>query len=229
MKTCNKCKELKPFAEFNKGKSSKDGHQYSCRVCQAEAAKTDRQLNPEKYKIRKRKSYDKNPKAHSEKSNECARKRREAFPELVRERGRKNRKIHSERRNARRRATRGVCEKNKKDSDIGYRLRCNLRSRTSIALRNKQKTGSAVQDLGCTGQYLADYLETLFAEGMSWENYGNKEGNWNIDHIAPLSAFNLEDRQHFLLANHYLNLQPMWHVENMSKNDTLPWELEDAA
>lgn len=33
MKTCNKCKETKGFAEFNKSKASPDGHQYTCRIC----------------------------------------------------------------------------------------------------------------------------------------------------------------------------------------------------
>jgi hypothetical protein len=57
---------------------------------------------------------------------------------------------------------------------------------------------------------------------MAWENYGIKEGCWSIDHIMPLSAFDLSDRQHFLLACFYLNLQPMWHIENMSKGDKYP-------
>lgn len=34
MKTCPKCNEAKPFADFNKSRSRKDGHQPYCRVCQ---------------------------------------------------------------------------------------------------------------------------------------------------------------------------------------------------
>ena len=52
---------------------------------------------------------------------------------------------------------------------------------------------------------------------MSWDNYGHGAGRWNIDHVKPLSAFNLVNRQEFLEANHYSNLQPLWHAENMLK------------
>ena len=33
MKKCSKCGEIKELSEFNKCKSFKDGHQYSCRLC----------------------------------------------------------------------------------------------------------------------------------------------------------------------------------------------------
>ena len=34
MKTCSKCKEKKPFSEFYKSRSSKDGHQSYCKLCE---------------------------------------------------------------------------------------------------------------------------------------------------------------------------------------------------
>jgi hypothetical protein len=54
---------------------------------------------------------------------------------------------------------------------------------------------------------------------MNWDNYGRK--GWHIDHIIPLSNFNLQDREQFLKANHFTNLQPLWAEENLQKSDKI--------
>ena len=41
-----------------------------------------------------------------------------------------------------------------------------------------------------------------------------KEG---IDHIKPLASFDLTNREQFLEACNYKNLQPLWAKENLSK------------
>ncbi len=91
----------------------------------------------------------------------------------------------------------------------------NLRSRLRKAIKNNQKTGSAVKDLGCSIEELKKHLESKFTEGMSWDNYGE----WHIDHIKPLSSFNLENREELLKACNYNNLQPLWAKDNLSKGD----------
>lgn len=89
-----------------------------------------------------------------------------------------------------------------------------------MAGQNKgTKAGSAVRDLGCTTEELRAYLEAQFRLGMSWDNYG--KGGWEIDHITPLASFDLTDREQFLKACHYTNLQPLWHHENRAKGDKL--------
>jgi hypothetical protein len=52
---------------------------------------------------------------------------------------------------------------------------------------------------------------------MSWGNYGQ----WHIDHIIPLSSFNLLEEQQFKIACHYTNLQPLWAKENLSKGNKI--------
>ena len=52
---------------------------------------------------------------------------------------------------------------------------------------------------------------------MSWTNWGHKKGQWSIDHIKPLITFNLSEREQFLKANHYTNLQPLWVEQNLQK------------
>ena len=82
---------------------------------------------------------------------------------------------------------------------------------------NGQKDGSFVRDLGCSLDAFRVYLESHFNPGMTWDNYGRGPGKWNLDHITPLVAFDLTNREQFLTAAHYSNYQPMWSEENGSK------------
>jgi hypothetical protein len=105
--------------------------------------------------------------------------------------------------------------------DIGYKLRQSLRKRLNKAILINQKSGSAIRDLGCTIEELKAYLESKFQEGMTWDNWGRGSKCWHIDHIKPLAAFDLTDRNQFKEANHYSNLQPLWEKDNLEKSDRL--------
>ena len=105
------------------------------------------------------------------------------------------------------------------DRTLHRRLSDRLRQRLVHALRGEYRSGSAVRDLGCTISELKSHLERLFTPGMAWDNYGHGLGKWGIDHIAPLSSFNLTDRNQLLAVCHYSNLQPMWFEDNMAKGD----------
>lgn len=97
--------------------------------------------------------------------------------------------------------------------DIQYKLAKRLRTRLYHALKHGWKSGSAVEDLGCSILELIQYLERKFTDEMSWENYGK----WHIDHIIPLTLFDLSDREQLLKACHYTNLQPLWGFDNIRK------------
>lgn len=84
-----------------------------------------------------------------------------------------------------------------------------------MAIKKNSKTGSAVTDLGCSIDELSAHLESKFTDGMNWENYG-KTG-WHIDHIRPLSSFDLTNQEDVRKACHYTNLQPLWWQDNLSK------------
>jgi hypothetical protein len=106
-------------------------------------------------------------------------------------------------------------EKNKKAVDVNFKLRRLLRDRLRKAIKNGYKGGSAVEDLGCSVDFFKKYLESQFQPGMTWGNHGQ----WHIDHIKPLSLFNLTDREQFLIACHYSNLQPLWATDNIKKSN----------
>ena len=92
-----------------------------------------------------------------------------------------------------------------------------LRNRVKAALKHNYKSGSAVKDLGCSIADLKIFVENKFKDGMNWDNYGI----WHLDHIKPLSAYDLSDRKQFLEVCHYTNLQPMWGKDNQSKGNKI--------
>jgi hypothetical protein len=104
------------------------------------------------------------------------------------------------------------------------KIKDSLRRRCSDILKGKLKTGSFVRDLGCSIEEFRLYIENQFEPGMDWNNYGNKKGQWNIDHVIPLKLFNLTDRMEFLEACTYLNLRPLWSTDNYKKSNRLDYE-----
>jgi len=106
---------------------------------------------------------------------------------------------------------------NKLKSNTQYRLAYILRCRLRTALNKKYKAGHAVKDIGCSIEELKSYLESKFLPGMTWDNH--TQNGWHIDHIKPLSMFDLTDRVQFLQACHYTNLQPLWAHDNLTKSD----------
>lgn len=107
-------------------------------------------------------------------------------------------------------------------SNIQLKLRVTLRTRLGAALRKiDRKAGSAVKDLGCSIGEFKLYIENYFPlyPGMSWANYGPA---WHLDHFLPLAHFDLTEREQFLEAFHYTNIQPLWAQDNLKKNRRMP-------
>ena len=102
-------------------------------------------------------------------------------------------------------------------SDINFKLAAKLRNRLNDALNGKRKYISAVKDLGCTVDELRIYLESKFQPGMTWDNYGK----WHVDHIMPISSFDLSDPEQQKAVCHYTNLQPLWAIDNLKKGDKI--------
>ena len=114
-----------------------------------------------------------------------------------------------------------IWEQEDRKNNIQRRLSDNLRNRTNRVIKTGQKAGSAVKDLGCSVDFLKQWLELQFKSGMTWQNWGFGDYKWNIDHIIPLSKFDLTDREQFLKAHNYTNLQPLWQPENFAKGSKI--------
>lgn len=104
-------------------------------------------------------------------------------------------------------------------TDISFKLKHQLRARLRTAIKRNYKAGSAIRDLGCSIEELKTYLESKFLTGMDWDNH--TISGWHIDHIIPLSSFDLSDPNQLKKACHYTNLQPLWAQDNLSKGSSL--------
>jgi hypothetical protein len=69
--------------------------------------------------------------------------------------------------------------------------------------------------MGCSVDEFKLYFQSKFTPQMSWFHFMN--GLIHIDHITPLSSFNLQDKEQFLIANHYTNLQPLWATTKIAR------------
>lgn len=107
--------------------------------------------------------------------------------------------------------------KTRRKFDLQFRIAGNLRNRLRQALNNDAKVGSAVKNLGCTVAQLKVYLESKFQPGMTWDNWSVT--GWHIDHIVPLSSFDLTKASEIQKACHYSNLSPLWSIDNIRKSN----------
>ena len=74
-----------------------------------------------------------------------------------------------------------------------------------------KKEGRTIDLLGYSAEELKLYIQSLFTEGMTWENYGE----WEIDHIKPVSKW--EKTSLPSEVNALSNLQPLWKEDNIKK------------
>lgn len=100
-------------------------------------------------------------------------------------------------------------------NDASFRISNNLRSRILAALKNKNKSASTIELLGCDIVFFKKHLSGMFKTGMTWDNYGE----WEIDHIKPCSKFNLIHPDQQKECFNYKNTQPLWKFENRSKGN----------
>ena len=245
MKTCSKCKIEKEFSEFSKNNKAKDKLNYCCKMCQKEYnSRPDivnrRSIQSKEYHSRpdikekrrfRAKIYNSKPEIKEKTSARV--KEYNSRPEAYENKKKYNKEYESrpnirEKRYLRQKLyrntpeikeKRSIQQKERLSSDINYLLKCKLRTRLNSAIKGNYKSGSAVSDLGCSIEDFKKYLESKFQDDMSWDNY-NKHG-WHIDHIIPLSSFDLTDREQLLKACHYTNLQPLWAKDNLSKSNKI--------
>ena len=114
-------------------------------------------------------------------------------------------------------------ERRRRSEDPHFKLRGNMRALLRMTLKNygMTKKDRTFDLVGCSVALLAQHLERQFMQGMSWDNHGQ----WHIDHIIPVSSFNLHKRKQLLTCFHYTNLRPLWGRANLRKSAKLHYEL----
>lgn len=233
MKPCNKCQIEKPLTEFHRNKSSLDGFTHICKDCAIAKSRAWYAANKEKAAA--------TTKAYREENKEICVARAQTWAEENREKSRaikaawKKRNPDVVRRHAREAARRDP--EKQAARKLAYRAenrhveRAYLRKRRAENPLQKlhDSMGNRFRDVlrsnkgGRSWKHLAGYdvhqlkarLESLFLEGMTWENYGE----WHIDHIRPVASFDFSvDLIQTVRACWALsNLQPLWALDNIKK------------
>jgi hypothetical protein len=226
-KKCVSCGLIKNLSEFHKNKTKSDGLQDTCKICRRIKSQLNRDKRSEYRKEWYRKNSEhvkkmENDRYHSKK-DQLNRIRREIYKEDIEYR-KKIRDAHKNyyegNKNKFRELSKSWAEKNKdKRNDISKRhyhkfktlMICRRLIKRTIKYLGTKKEATTIELLGYSPLQLKESIEKKFKSGMTWENYGE----WHIDHIRPISSFQLGDEPRFI--NTLENLQPLWAKENLSK------------
>jgi hypothetical protein len=199
MKKCTKCNIKKSFTDFNKNKAGKYGLEPKCKQCVSE------------YYMNNKEQHIKNTKQYYQDNKE----QWKSYPSQcgIISWGEKNPEKYKQYQNQ--------YQKNMREDNPLFKVKGNLRSRISAIIKNKgiTKSKGLLEVLGTDSNSLKKHIEDKWSEGMSWENYGNKKGQWSIDHIIPLDS--AKDEKDIIVLNHYTNLQPLWWKDNIIKRNKI--------
>jgi hypothetical protein len=101
-----------------------------------------------------------------------------------------------------------------------FKIKQIMRNQVARVFRkvSHRRKGRTAQYFGCSIEDMAAYIEAQFHSGMAWNNHGKV---WELDHITPMSKFNLLDPYQVKLCNHYTNLRPMLKTQNRMKGDSM--------
>ncbi len=100
--------------------------------------------------------------------------------------------------------------------DPKYKLHRYVRARIWIALNGKN-TKHTIEYLGTTR---IDYLDWLLNNNNNY-NLDNHGPVWHIDHVIPLSHFDLSNEEEQLIAFNWRNTMPLDAKENLKKNNRI--------
>ncbi len=167
------------------------------------------QEHKEKIKARTKKYYRENKEEISKKQKQRYRDNAESLKE-------KARKYQQENKESRNIYLRKYI-KEKRATDEAFHIVFSLRHRMRQAIKAQsgEKALKSMELLGCTPKEACNHLESLWTEGMTWDNYG--ANGWHIDHIKPCDAFDLTNPEEQKECFHYTNLQPLWAKDNLKK------------
>lgn len=91
-----------------------------------------------------------------------------------------------------------------------------IRTRVYIALHsNKEK--HTIEYLGCNTTEYIQWIQ-YNSENFNIQNHGKE---WHIDHVIPLSKFNLDDKDEQMIAFNWRNTTALSAHDNLSKNNKI--------
>lgn len=195
-KQCTKCFEIKDLNEFQK-RNTKIGYNSICKKCSNKKQQKYRQTK--KGKLVTQKYVNSEKRKQVQKRYEQTEKGKKKFKRYRQtEKGKSVQKKWLKTENGQKRIL-----SNKISNMIRYSLN---------GVKNNNHWENLVD---WTLEDLKENFEKKFQRGMSWKNHGQ----WHIDHIKPISSFNITDYNcsEFKECWSLDNLQPLWAKDNQKK------------
>jgi len=93
-----------------------------------------------------------------------------------------------------------------------------IRTRIYTCLRHKNKTKHSIEYLGCSSDEYFKWIFSYNCNNCLLENHGKE---WHIDHVIPISKFDLDNQEEQLIAFNWRNTMPLSSKENLSKNSKI--------
>lgn len=220
MKRCTGCRRIKCLNNFHNDSNGLYGKNSKCKECT--------KIISHKWYVNHKVQVIKRTRIYALNNPDKVRKSQQRYSAIHREQERKRQRLRyahlsTHDRNELRKYHREYVHK-RRYTNPAYRIAMSTRKRISHALNRVLKTSTephtrtpAKQLLGCSFCEYKRYLEQLFQPGMNWNNYGNKHGQWDIDHIIPCAKFDLEDTAQQLMCFNYKNTRPCWAYLNATK------------
>jgi hypothetical protein len=103
------------------------------------------------------------------------------------------------------------CERDEPLDKFKRKVRC----RIYLSLKNKYK--HTIEYLGCNS---TEYLKWMLDNNNNY-TLDNQGIEWHIDHVIPLSHFDLDNEEEQLIAFNWRNTMPLSAKENLSKNNKI--------
>ena len=92
--------------------------------------------------------------------------------------------------------------KNRRKTDVNFRLICNTRRRIHHALNGKSKSISTKEILGIDIETYKKWIEWQMTPDMTWNNI-------EIDHVKPICLFDVTKHEELKEAFNWKNTQPL--------------------
>ena len=107
-------------------------------------------------------------------------------------------------------------KKEKMKTDPLFKLERNMRTRTYqiFVAETEGKAERSWKHIGCSPKFFQDWIKYQLYDGMTRENYGKY---WNLEHVKPISTFDLSDPVQINKCFSWKNVQPYKTDKNREK------------
>ena len=101
----------------------------------------------------------------------------------------------------------------KRKEDDQFRIKTDIVSHTRHFINGERRSYKLVN---CSFEQLQRWFIYLLPDTHSWN-----DKNWHVDHVIPLSFFDLTEKNQLIIACHWSNLRPISEADNREKRNLI--------